>query len=279
MSDETLRTIQNKSQDIGQLLYLPYKNDISKPKSDALDDVHLRFNELVNFIGEVLLSSQMTRGLENFVTFQDVQVQLDMKHQESAKFPIIKIKDDESKKLTKNIARKLFYSSIVQLATIYEVFLSELIREILVHNDEWLESHERPFTAKEIFQIGTIDEIRRKLMSEKILDYAMLSYPKKVKKFEKDFHVGLHQKNFPLSLFEVHDFLEVRNVIVHNDGHASEHYVERMSFYNQKTLIKGRYSTLEIDFSWLLTFGQTLLSQCVMVDESIDKKWKTSRNT
>lgn len=278
MSDEQVK-VENETQDIGQILHLPYKRKTLSPQSDSLQDVQIRFRELVNFIGEVLLASQMVKELEKSLTSETIKIRLETERNKSNVFPDIKIQPDESRNLTRNIAKRLFYSSIVHLATIYEVFLSELIEEILLFNDEWLESDERQLTAKEIFSIGDIDEIRRKLMSEKVLDYAMLSYPKKVKKFEKDFHVGLHQKTFPLSLFEVHDFLEVRNVIVHNDGYASEHYIERMSVYNQKTLLEGAHYSLDVNFTWLLTFGQKLIALCVLVDDCIDKKWETTRIT
>ena len=49
-------------------------------------------------------------------------------------------------------------------------------------------------------------------------------------------------------LFEVHDFLEVRNVIVHNDSHPSEQYFERMRVYNQKLCLNTAMLRLRLIF-------------------------------
>jgi hypothetical protein len=257
-------------------LELPFWKTIPKPKSDALDDVQIRFNHLINFAGGVLatLSSLDTnQERENEV----IQVNLKPKNEKAVISPKIKVKSEEWEKLFSYIPTQLFYSSIVQLATLYEVFLSELIKEILKFNDSWLEIEEKQITTKKIFSLGSLEKIKWKLIEKKILDFTMLSYPKKVEKFEKEFHVGLHHKSFPLTLFEVHDFLEVRNIIVHNDGHASTHYFDRLKSYNQDPLLKDKYSP-EVNFSWLFTFGENLISLCCLVDKKISEKWTTTRN-
>lgn len=258
---------------------LPYWVTIPKPKSDALDDAQIRFNHLMNFVGGVLSSVNFSNENAKIPYPEKIKVNLKTKENESVSSPDIKIQPDEREKLFKFVPAQLFNLSVVQLATLYEVFLSELIEDILWNNDKWLEIEEKQLTTKEIFDLGNLENIRMKLMERKVLDFAMLSYPKKVERFEKEFHVGLHQKKFPLSLFEVHDFLEVRNVIVHSDGHASQHYVERMKNYNQPTLIQRRFSTPKVDFSWLISFGKDLISLCSLVDEKISQKWKTTRNT
>jgi hypothetical protein len=272
-------TPSNETQDLGLSLKLPFKSIAPTTKSDALDDVHIRFSELVNYIGEVLLTSHLVKEVSTPLDNGAIPIHLKSNRSGDIVVPTVEIQASEWDQLSINLLHRLFLSSIVQLATLYEVFLAELIEDILLRNNEWLELDERQLTAKEIFKLGSIENIRAKLIDRKILDFAMLSYPKKVEKFQKEFHVGLHHKTFPLSLFEVHDFLEVRNVIVHSDGHASDQYLERMSSYHQLSLLRWKYDTLGINFSWLLTFGQQLIFLCNLVDEEVSKKWTTTRNS
>jgi len=277
MNDKIIKLDESKSEDIGQLLQLPYKSKVAKPKSDALDDVHIRFTRLVNYIGEVLLTSHLANKYDGSKIKKTFSINSKNRDKSTSSLKII-VHSDEWKNFSVNLQEKLFYSSIVQLSTIYEVFLSELMTEILRHNDEWLEKDERQITVKELFKCRNLTDARFKLIDRKILDFAMLSYPKKVERFEKEFHVGLHHKSFPLTLFQVHDFLEVRNIIVHNDGYSSEQYVERMGVYNQPPLLEKKQK-LTVHFSWFLDFGQKLIFLCNLVDEQIDNKWTTSRNS
>lgn len=269
--------LQN-TQALGIVLNLPFQSIPPAPYTDALDDVHIRFSELVNYVGQVLLTSHLIKELSPPLDKGVISLNLKAYATHVMATPAIAIQSSNWESLSWMLPERLFYSAIVQLATLYEVFLAELIADILWRNDEWLEADERQLTAKEIFKIGSIEDIRAKLIDRKILDFAMLSYPKKVERFQKEFHVGLHHKTFPLSLFEVHDFLEVRNVIVHNDGHASDQYHDRMSGYNQPPLLQGKYESPEINFSWLLTFGQKLICLCNQVDKEVRNKWKTTRN-
>jgi hypothetical protein len=264
--------------DLGRVLNLPFQSISPSPSTDALKDVHIRFSELVNYIGLVLLNTHLIKQLSPPLDNGMISPNIKAYAVHVVATPDIAVQSGKWDSLSWALPERLFYSAIVQLATLYEVYLGELMADILWRNDEWLEGDERQLTAKEIFKIGSIEDIRAKLIDKRILDFAMLPYPKKVERFQKDFHVGLHHKTFPLSLFQVHDFLEVRNVIVHSDGHASDQYLNRMSGYNQPPLLQMRYETLEINFSWLLTFGQKLIWLCNHVDEAVQKKWKTTRN-
>jgi hypothetical protein len=269
-----------KPRDIGSTLSLPFKSEPKEARSDALEDFHIRFTHWVNYIGEAILMSYIVKNNLPLVDNLKVQLHAGVNPVPSFQTPIIRIENQsqELKRLHTNILQQLFFSSIVQFSTAYEVFLTELIQEILRDNDEWIENEEKPLTAKEVLELRTADRIREKLIDRKTLDFAMLSYPQKVESFERHFHVGLHSKKSPLTLFEVHDFLEVRNVIVHSDGYASSQYLQRMKSYNQQTLLKRKYDTLKIDFSWLLSFAQRVTSLCDFIDGEVGKKWKTSRN-
>jgi hypothetical protein len=262
--------------DIGRVLSLPFQSKPPAPSTDALKDVHIRFSELVNYVGQALLDTHLIKQLSPSLDKGIISPNIKAYGVHVVATPDIAIQSGKWESLSMMLPERLFYSAIVQLATLYEVYLGELIADILWRNDEWLEGDERQLTTKEIFKIGNIEDIRAKLIDRKILDFAMLPYPKKVERFQKEFRVGIHHKTFPLSLFQVHDFLEVRNVIVHSDGHASDQYLDRMSGYEQPPLLQGRYETLEINFSWLLTFGQKLIWLCNHVDEAVQKKWETT---
>lgn len=101
----------------------------------------------------------------------------------------------------------------------------------------------------------------------------MSSYPNLVKRFQNTFHIDIHGEGSAISLQEMHDFIEVRNVIVHSSGTASKQYYERMSVYEEKPLLENALESPEPNFSWLFDFSQRLAAHCMDIDSKVEEKW------
>jgi hypothetical protein len=263
-------------------IHLPFRVTPKGKHSDSRDDFHIRFSEWVNHICEILSFSY----LGNAMTIPGLSLvpkikkdNFDPKNPDYVPVPQIILKDKNMDGISNNISRSLFYNSISQLVAMYEFFLTELAEEILWRHRELLGTDEKQLTSREIFELGDIKKIHFALIQRKVFSLGMSGYPKRVKTFQSLFHIGLHSTDSPLRIEELHDLIEIRNLIQHSDGFASDEYFQRMSIYNgYKTLLTKQYGVLKTDFLWLLTFGGELVAQVEYIDNAIAEKWKTSRN-
>ncbi len=271
---------------VAEEITLPFRVHPRSESSDALDDFYIRISELISYVSEVLLFSHIGSNLpvSDFAVEPKLRGPRKRKNKEVSFYPApkISVKENNVDNISRNFSRKLFHHAISQLVTSYEVFLNELTEDILWRNVSLLSVDEKQLSTKEIFELGDIEEIQRTLIEKKVMDHAMSAYPKRVEGFQKLFHVGVHSKKSPMGLVELHDLIEVRNVIQHNDGHGSTHYIQRMSVYKDldyTNLIKSEYYTPKIDFNWLIDFGVRILELAEFLDEEVSEKWTTTRNS
>jgi len=270
--------------DLPNEVFLPFQVVPASKKSDALDDFYIRFSEWVSYISEVLLFSHLGSKIPiaDFSAKPQIKASIQRKNKK-VKFlptPKINVKDNNIDSISRNLSRNLFHHSISQLVTNYEIFLNELTEHILWENSELLAIEEKQLTTKEIFELSDIEDIQGLLIERKVLDHVMKSYPKRIEAFQKLFHVGIHSKKSPMPIVEMHDLIEVRNIIQHNDGHCSKQYLQRMSLYKDlehDCFLSGLYGTIKIDFIWLLGFGKKMLKLTEFIDKEVSKKWKTIR--
>ena len=277
---------QKKYQDLADLklpdeIELPFFVRPNSDKSDALDDFYISFSHWVNFVGEVLLFSHIGNNLP----VADISVNPVLKYgitgNKSVISPKITVKKSEAKTVTYSLAKNLFHHSIAQLVADYEIFLNDITSDILFRNPDILAIEEKQLTTKQIFDFSNVDNIIGFLVDKKVSDHAMLAYPKRVDAFQYLFHVGIHSKKSPLSLAQVHDIIELRNVILHSGGYASIQYLSRIQAYIEngyKPLLKRELDTPKVDFVWLIGFATDLLKLAGYVDEHVAVKWKTTRN-
>lgn len=225
---------------------------------------------------------------EQFVGIPQVKPQISgarrLKGQAAIEIPTpkISIKDKSFDAISRNLSRNLFNHSVSQLVTNFEIFLNEITEDILWRNKELLANDQKQLSNKEIFDLGDIDAIKGALIQRKVFEHAMSAYPKRVDSFQKLFHIGIHSKKAPISLPEVHDLVEIRNVIQHSAGHCSQQYLNRMSVYDEtdyQRLLKSEYTQPKIDFCWLLELGINMVRLAEFVDSEAEQKWSTTRNS
>jgi hypothetical protein len=261
-------------------LELPAKYETNGPCSDALDDLYIRVTDLINFVGEVIVSRELSKDqIEDNLEIEP-KLSLIQTGTDNIEFPSIKIKAEKWTRLARRLPEQLFYSSVTQMATIYETYLSEIFHEILWNHPELIIVGEKQLTTEEIFEHQTLDSIKFTLTDRKVDNLLFGSYPKVAKGVSSLFKVQLHGSKSPMSLFEIHDFIETRNVIVHGDGAAGELYYDRMRIYGKDTFIKERKSKsgyVKINFKWFFRNAEKFLEQCSFIDEQLTEKWETSK--
>jgi hypothetical protein len=212
-------------------IYLPYKSEPPPCCCDVLVDFHLRVDALINYVGEslLLLDTAFKTDPPTGVILPKLPNYLG----QAPKCPMINLNERQWNTYHNDIPQRLFHSSIVQLASHFETCLAELANEIYYANEELLFISERQLTTRKIFELGSIKRIRHHLKRKAVLELiGNRTYPSIVKAFQNTLHIGIHSSQSPATKAEIHHFIEVRNIVVHNEGQASQSYFARMSNYD-----------------------------------------------
>ncbi len=260
------------------LLHLPFESKLPSPRTDALVDFHLRVDQLINYVGDILLILDASQNTNFSDTKQVTPILPKDIFNRVPKVPVIEFDGQNWGKYRREIPKRLFYSAIVQLVSHFETFLAELLNDIYYSHIELLINDERQLTTKEIFELGSLQKIHQHLKQKAVSSIITKSYPNIVSAFQRNFYVGIHSKNSPVEQKEIHHLIEIRNVLIHNDGHASNLYFERMSIYDPpcQNMLKKSGGSVPIDFIWFLTSSEKILRVGDFIDAEIQKKWITT---
>lgn len=172
----------------------------------------------------------------------------------------------------------LFKNSIINISSSFEQYIKEIVSEIYTWNEGLLNINEKQLTTSEILEFDSIDSIKQELAERAVTALIMSNYPNIVAKFERKFHVGIHDKSAPIELFEMHHFIEIRNIIVHNDGYCSSLFLKRLENYNLESPlgVTESHSSVKIDFDYIDTIKDKIISLICHIDKQVRLKWKTS---
>jgi hypothetical protein len=259
------------------ILDLPFQVERPEEVTDALRGLYIRVNRLINYTGEVLLTAYIAEGSTPPSDIVSPRARVDYLDRKIS-VPLIQVDTTKWASLEAKMLERLFYTSLVQLASHYEMFLTKLAEEIYLNND-LIKECERKLTVAEVMKFRDFDELTANVIKDLTTDLVHKSYPNIVSSYEHGFHIGIHDKTSPISLPVVHNLIELRNVVVHNDGHASKLYLERTLSYKEQKLPKVltyEYESLEIDFPWLIDTAKFLLRLGNHIDQQARKRWKTS---
>ncbi|MBD8840071.1 hypothetical protein IFU39_19870 [Paenibacillus sp. CFBP 13594] len=185
-------------------------------------------------------------------------LEIDLEEPETAKVTMTggltgKIKDQfESYKLNKNQVNILYQSSLISLATFFELLVASIIKKRLFDYPSALNIDERSLTLEEIRKLGSFENAEiylienevEQIMRKNILDW--IEYMKKNYKSKFLFLTDIEAK-----LFEV---FQRRNLFVHNEGIVNNIYLSRVN----QDLVK--------DFS----LGKKIIITNEYMDETID---------
>ena len=139
-------------------LHLPYQHEIPEPHTDALQDFHIRIEDFVNFVGEVLITREYSKGKLNGT--QNFQPDLKTRVlQFEIEVPEIEVNSKEWNNLIKELPEQLFFSSVMRLATIFETYLHEIFREILWRQFDLILNNEKQLSTSEIFEHENLKDV------------------------------------------------------------------------------------------------------------------------
>jgi len=248
-------------------IYLPFSERGLDLRSEALEDFYIRCSEWVNYVGSVILLLGHCTELSGEPRLR-------------VPAPLIRGHHEELEETIQRLPKSLSTTAWTQLSTTFDVYLSELASEALRLNPELLSIDEKQLTTSEILELGSFDEIKERLIQRWTFRFGMESYPVKAERMQSKFRIGIHSNRSPMELFDVHDFVEVRNVLVHTGGHAtSSQYHDRMRHYGRNTLIRSAYGTVATDFKWLMNFAECLAELCCFIDKEMRAKWTLTTGT
>jgi hypothetical protein len=258
-------------------LYLPYKSEVPSPRCDGLVDFHIRVDELINYVGEMLLLIDATRKA-GFSTGRVKPILPEDIFKNVPKVPTIIFDERNWDKYRSEIPTRLFYSAVVQLVSHFETFIAELLNDIYYSNPELLAINEKQLTTKEIFEIGSVKKIRHYLKRKMVSKFITKSYPDMVGAFQRNLYIGVHSRHSPFTQKEIHNIIEFRNIIVHNDGQASNLYFDRMSIYESPPadMLEKIGDSVPTNFVWFFTSANKLLGIGNFIDAESQKKWTTT---
>ena len=167
------------------------------------------------------------------------------------------------------VATKIFpQSMLVSLVSQYDYLIGLLIQYIYEINPQLLKDSNSQITYKDLFQFNNLDEIKDKIIKDKIETVLRKSHEEQLIELQKI--VGIETLK-PKSLWK--DFVEItqrRNLLVHSKGCVSEQYIR--SCQNAGVLInvsKGDF--LDVDYKYFERAYFVFYSLGVMLTQVISR--------
>jgi hypothetical protein len=254
---------------------LPYKLQKSQKTTDSLSDFYAVLSQVINFYQESLMMYSATRDsiIPKLIPERKGQA-YGYKSYTIPSMLILERSDFHSELYP----IRLFNNTIVNTASAFEIYLRDLATEIYRYNSELLKIDEKQLSSKEILEFNNLDDIKEELIERAVTNLIMNNYPELVKKFESRFHIGIHSAKSPISQYEIHHFLEVRNIIVHNEGHASKLFFTRLNKYalSSPLGIDMEFSTPNLNFEYLNEFKDKLIELAEFIDIQAKERWETT---
>ena len=257
---------------------LPYTSKRLDILTDSLIDFYDMLDQIINFYQESLMMYCVIKdsSLPQYIPEKKGKVFGYLNYT----IPKIEINGRDKNYLDFYPVR-LFRNTIVNIASCYEIYLRDLAEEIYHYNKILLEKKRKQYSKNSIASLKSVRNSEEQLVEQLVNDIIHGNYSDKVKKFENAFNVRLHSMKSPLSLFEMHHFFEVRNIIVHEDGYASKMFFKKLNRYSKPSPlgIKNEFNSPEINFSYINQFKDKLKAFAELTDNKVRAKWKTSEIT
>jgi hypothetical protein len=127
------------------------------------------------------------------------------------------------RKLFRQFPELIRVLSLLYLVAIFESYLVDIVREILLTCPDALKSG-RQFTAEAIIKLGEQKQIISYLAEKEIDDLLYKSFPDVVDYFDKKFNINLNASG--VSAENIVEILATRNIHVHNRGIVNQRYLE-----------------------------------------------------
>ena len=152
---------------------------------------------------------------------------------------------------------------LTYLVTIFEGYLVDIVREILIAHPDALKS-KRQLTAEEVLTQGGREQIISYLAEKEVEELLYCSFPDVVKYFDSKFNINLNTSG--VSAEKITEILATRNIHVHNKGVVNQRF---------RQLVKG--SSLRVGTYKSITreYLKNSIDYIATIVKFIDTKVKT----
>lgn len=119
--------------------------------------------------------------------------------------------------------------TFISLVSIYDAYLSRLLKLIFRLKPEILNGSERQFSFKDISSYESFDEMKESIIDAEIESFLRKSHSDQFKWLESKLGSSGNKLNLRSGLDKWPEFIELterRNLLVHNDGVVNKHYVK-----------------------------------------------------
>jgi hypothetical protein len=167
--------------------------------------------------------------------------------------------------------QELLQAFLARFVDNFEVYLVDILREVLQQKPEILSSRHQTVTLEHLLQFQTIDDLIQDIIENKVNS---LSY-----KGFSDLHQWYEEKGIPLVVKREHEqaiieMIATRNIIVHNRGRVDERYLRTVPTSTCKI---GELRELEVDD---LFNGLSILNNIVSAtDQEIAQKFNLATHS
>jgi hypothetical protein len=160
------------------------------------------------------------------------------------------------------------------LISAYDVFLSNLIRTILLKKPEILSSSEKNFSFKDLLEIGSIEAARERMIEKEVETVIRSSHAAQIRSLEKTLSMTLTKdlKIWP-------DFIEIcerRNLITHTGGIISSQYISVCKEHGVDVSARSVGDELTIDQKYYVHAVSVILEMGIKLTQVIWRKLEPS---
>lgn len=151
------------------------------------------------------------------------------------------------------------------LVTIFEGYLTDIVREILVSHPSELELG-RHLSAETVLKLTGRKQIIRHLVDNEIDEFSYKSFSKVVDYFDKKFNINL--RNSSVSINQIKEIFETRHIHVHNRGKISRQYLRSTG---DSKLKLGHYKT--VTRNYLRNSIDVIIKIAEFIDREVQTKY------
>lgn len=153
------------------------------------------------------------------------------------------------------------------LITIFEGYLVDIVREILLAYPSKLESGTQ-LSAETVLKMRGQKQIIRHLVEHEIDDFSHKSFPKVVKYFRRKFSINLNASS--VSIDQMKEIFETRHIHVHNRGKVSRQYLRSI---RDSKLKLGHYKS--VTRNYLRNSINLIINTVQFIDTEVQIKYFT----
>lgn len=157
------------------------------------------------------------------------------------------------------------------LVTIFETYLTDIVREILLIHPDTLKSA-RQLTAETVLNLGERKKIVSYLAEKEVEELLYKCFPDVVKYFSTKFKVNLNDSG--VSSETIVEIIATRNIHVHNMGIVNRRYIESVK---ESKLKVGVYKSITKEYL-RASFGQ-IGAFVKFIDAEMQRKYLASNDT